>query len=103
MDKEKYISQEVESTFDSVNSIEKVQVSPFFKNKVLNKLYVKKEPEPLVISWFTPKYQLAALIFLFIFNTYALIQYNKQNYNDKITTFAQSYELTVSENESIFD
>jgi len=102
MDKEKHISQQVESTFESIESIEKVKVSPFFKDKVLNKLFIEKE-EKLIFAWFTPKYQFAALVFLFIFNTYALIQYNKQNYNNNVSTFAQSYELSTNENESIFN
>ena len=94
---------EIDKILETSSKISKVTISPFFKEKVLNRIFVEKEKETSILTWFTPRYQFAALIFLFVFNSYALIQYNKQNYNDKVTTFAQSYELTASENESIFE
>lgn len=94
---------EIDKILEVSSTISKVTISPFFKEKVLNRIFIEKEKETSIFPWFTPKYQFAALIFLFVFNSYALIQYNKQNYNDKVTSFAQTYELTVNENESIFD
>lgn len=96
--------ENIEKTLEMGLAISKVNVSPFFKGKVLNKIFEEKQEQlQTIFPWFTPKYQFAVLVCILVLNAYALIQYDKQNYNDNISTFAQAYELSSNEDTSIFN
>ena len=55
MMKKDQIANEVERIINSVDTIEQVNASPFFKDKVLNKLYEEKEPQVGLFAWFRQK------------------------------------------------
>lgn len=88
------IEEQIDSTIDA---IENVNVSPFFKEKTMQRLFVKKEEEQIVWSWFTPKLQLATLACIVILNVMAFSQLNTTTYHDNIDQFAESYGLTTQE------
>jgi hypothetical protein len=49
------------NTLDILDAIQEVQVSPFFKNKVLNRREQQKEVKESSFSWFSPQLQFASL------------------------------------------
>ena len=55
------IAEKVKSTFESIDHIQDIKTSPFFKDKTMRKLFDAKVAEDkIVFSWFTPKLQLAS-------------------------------------------
>ncbi len=97
------IQNKISKAFDTLDTIENVDLSPFFKNKVLQKIQ-----KPLVdrnlFTWFTPQLQLAVLAIIFIVNTTAVIYSfsNQEQNNSGIETFIQEYNLD-SNNSSILN
>lgn len=99
MNDKKTTLEKVDDLLDSVGAIEKVKVRPEFKQKVLDRL--ENQPSTVVefLPWFTPKYQIAAiLVFLFV-NLTALLYYNSTLQNEKVESLANSYGVSTSENE----
>ncbi|MGJ8745082.1 hypothetical protein [Polaribacter sp.] len=102
-----YINKEVETTFNALNTIEKVEVNHFFKHKVLQKMYAEKEEKQTVFSWFTPQLQLATLSVILLLNV-GTIFYAFHNSTDTssalsgIEAFAKDYALQ-SESNSILN
>ncbi|MDH7445561.1 hypothetical protein [Aquimarina sp. 2201CG14-23] len=94
------IQDQVTKTIEITNTISNVQPSPFLKEKVMNRLFKEKEEAPL-LGWFTPKYQFAALICIVMLNVYALVAYNTSIYEQRVSSFAQNYELST--NDSLFN
>lgn len=100
----KNIDKEVANTFDTLDSIEKVKVSPFFKDKTMQRLFEEKEETVTTgFGWFTPKLQLTTLICVLIINVVGLLQLSKTEYNTNISDFAKMYELEEKENTSLFN
>jgi len=62
-------SIEENNTLDILDEIQEVRVSPFFKNKVLNKIREQEEEKVPLFGWFSPQLQLAAVV-----NHYACYQ-----------------------------
>ncbi len=90
--KNKNISEQVDSTFEVLKFIEKTTVSPFFKQKVLDKLFLKEKD--VVKLWFTPKLQLAAIALVLFINAVSLVYvFNEYNTNT-IDNFAKEYSLS---------
>ncbi|WP_299436807.1 hypothetical protein [uncultured Aquimarina sp.] len=95
-----HIQNQVEQTIEITETISKVQPSPFLREKMMNRLFNEKE-EISIFSWFTPKYQLITLTCIVLLNVYVIAQYNKSNYDENVSNFAQNYELSI--NESLFN
>ncbi len=104
MNKKENKIAEIDRVFNSVDDIEKVKISPFFKSKVLRKLYEEKQERVQVLfPWFTPKVQLAALVVFVVLNVFVITQMNTDNYTSEVTTFAEAYELTPETDLTLFE
>ncbi|WP_397363158.1 hypothetical protein [Olleya sp. R77988] len=99
----KNIQQQIENTFDAMDSIQQVNVSPFFKDKTLQRMFSKKEETVSIWSWFTPQLQLATLVCVLAINVYAIRQIKNSSYNESISTFATDYGLSAESKSSTFN
>lgn len=94
------------NTLDILDSIEEVKVSPFFKNKVLNRIEQEKEVIQPSLHWFNPQLQFASLALLICINA-ATIYYSFTNTETSqeeisgIESFVQEYQLDSDNNISI--
>ncbi|MFK7750715.1 MAG: hypothetical protein AB8B65_20150 [Kordia sp.] len=94
MKRPKDINQKIEATFDVLNTIDEVSVSPFFKDKTMQRLFSEKEETVSAgFSWFTPKIQLVTLVCVLIINVFGVYQMTKTEYDTNISDFATMYEL----------
>jgi hypothetical protein len=99
MENNKDIQSKIDSALNSMDVTEKVNVSPFFKDKTMQCLFTEKEVESVVWSWFTPKLQLATLVCLVILNVFAFTQLDSSgasSYDENLNEFAETYGLTSS-------
>ncbi|AXG71842.1 hypothetical protein KORDIASMS9_04100 [Kordia sp. SMS9] len=104
MNKPKDINQKIDATFDVLNTIDAVNVSPFFKDKTMQRLFSEKEETVATgFSWFTPQLQLATLVCVLLINVFGIYQMTKTEYNENISEFATMYELNEGENQSLFN
>jgi hypothetical protein len=92
--KNKNISEQVDNIFEVLNSIEKTSVSPFFKQKVLHKMFLKEEEKTVMKLWFTPKLQLAAIALVLLVNAISLFYVFNENNSTTIDNFAKEYSLS---------
>lgn len=100
----KDINEQIEATFDTLDSIKEVNVSPFFKDKTMQRLFAEKEETVSTGSgWFTPKLQLATLICVLIINVVGFIQLTKTEYNTNVSEFANTYGLSQEEQPSLLN
>ncbi|MEM5539669.1 MULTISPECIES: hypothetical protein [unclassified Olleya] len=95
------IQDKIDSTLNALDTLNSVQVSPFFKDKTMQKMFAEKQVTSKSWSWFTPQLQLATLVCVVIVNVYAIRQINSTKYNDAISSFASDYGLN-SDSESSF-
>jgi len=104
METHKNIHEKVENTFQTIEAIEEVKVSPFFKERTLQRIFAEKE-EPVVWPWFTPKLQLATLVCFVVLNVFAFIQLESDTYESNVDDFAESYGLSTDNDSetSLFD
>ncbi len=96
MKNKEYINQEVTATFKVLDTIEEVKVNHFFKHKVLQQLNNKKEEKTSILTWFTPRIQLATLALVILLNTSAVyyVFYLKAQVSvDSFDIFGQEYSL----------
>jgi len=103
METNKDIQNKIDGTFSAMNSIETVNVSPFFKDKVMQRLFTEKEETATIWNWFLPKLQLATLACVVILNVIAFTQLQTTTYNDNISQFAKTYGLSVSDDASVLN
>jgi hypothetical protein len=97
MDTKKNIQNEVEAIINSGALIKASNVSPFFKDKTMQLLFTEKETkQSTLLSWFTPKVQLATLACVVILNVFAFTKIKETTYNDNVNQFAESYGLSTS-------
>lgn len=98
------ILNKVEDTLNTTSSIEEVKVSPFFKEKTMQRLFFNEQKETFVAwSWFTPKLQLAVFIGIIILNVMAFKGVeNTSNYNEELNEFAEAYGLFQDTNDISF-
>tara|TARA_R110001583_G_scaffold184266_2_gene343565 strand:+ start:993 stop:1304 length:312 start_codon:yes stop_codon:yes gene_type:complete len=99
----KDIQSKVQETFEALDVFQEVKVSPFFKDKTMQRLFSEKEDKQLGWLWFTPKLQLATLICVIALNVFAFTKFNTSDYEEKVTDFASSYGLTIESNTTIFN
>ncbi|GEM_PF-5649885 len=92
--KNKIISEQIENTFEVLSSIEKTTVSPFFKQRVLNKMFLKEEKSIVVKQWFTPSLQFEAIALVLLINAISLFYVFKENNSNTMDNFAKEYSLS---------
>tara|TARA_B100000795_G_C22772702_1_gene428595 strand:+ start:546 stop:860 length:315 start_codon:yes stop_codon:yes gene_type:complete len=98
------IAEKVKSTFESIDHIQDIKISPFFKDKTMRKLFdAEVEEEKILFSWFAPKLQLATLICIIILNSVAFIQLKSTTYDSNISNFAENYSLFTNSETSILN
>ncbi|WP_159019566.1 hypothetical protein [Algibacter sp. L3A6] len=106
MDINKDIQQKTYSTLQAVDGIETVNVSPFFKDKAMQRLFSEKEEVVMRSSWFTPKLQLATLACVVILNVLAFTQLDSSgtsSYDENLNEFAETYGLSSSSTTSFLN
>ncbi len=105
MKDKKKIQSQVDQTLDVSSQIKEVKVSPFFKEKVLRRLSETpaSDSQTIVLPWFRPAYQVAALICIIIVNGYLLLKYTESSYSEKLESFALTYGIDTGEEENYFD
>ncbi|AUP80791.1 hypothetical protein [Flavivirga eckloniae] len=104
METNKNIKHKIEDTLEAMDAIGAVKVSPFFKDKTMQRLFVEKEEESLIWSWFSPKLQLVTLVCVIVLNALAFTQLNSNKYESDISEFAEVFGLSSdSEEISLFD
>lgn len=103
MKEKRPVEAHIEKIIDMGFDISKPEAPPFFKDKVLNKLFDSEEAPQAVFSWFSPKYQIALLACVLILNSYALLQSSTNNtdYESGLSSFAEAYNITSKEDASI--
>lgn len=98
------IKDRVNRTLDSIDSIEAVKVSPFFKDKTMQRLFAKKEEKQALFGyWFTLKWQFASLVVIIALNVFVLSKYNMSSYEDEVDYFAQVYDLKTNTEDNLFN
>ena len=98
------MNKKINDVFDSVELIEEVKVSPFFKEKVMHQIRTASEDiQDATRSWFTPKLQLAALVCVVVLNVMAFSNLRETTYDESVSSFAESYGLSVSKESSLFN
>ena len=101
MDRDRNIQNKIDETLNVLERIEKVSVSPFFKDKTMNVLFAEKEEKQTGWSWFTTKMQLATLVCVVVLNVIAFTKLEQtSDYEDNISEFAESYGLSVSDDDT---
>ncbi|OEK07593.1 hypothetical protein A8C32_17505 [Flavivirga aquatica] len=103
MKNNKDIQDKIDMTFKSVDVIESVNVSPFFKDKTMQRLFTEKEEPQVVWSWFTPKLQFATLVCIIALNLIAFSKLQGATYDENINEFAESYGLSTSTEPILFN
>ncbi|NRD23978.1 hypothetical protein HNV10_12030 [Winogradskyella litoriviva] len=98
------MNKKINDVFDSVESIQEVKVSPFFKEKVMHQIRTASEDiQDTSWSWFTPKLQLATLVCVVVLNVLAFNNLKESTYDENVSSFAESYGLSVSTESSLFN
>ncbi|MDO5977741.1 hypothetical protein [Flavivirga spongiicola] len=103
MEINKNIKNKVDDTLNAMDGTEAVKISPFFKDRTMQKLFVEKGEEPLIWSWFSPRLQLAALVCVIVLNVLAFVQLNSNEYDNNINEFTETYGLSSGLDTSLFN
>lgn len=103
METDKNIQNKIDSTIETMDAIETVNISPFFKGKTMNRLFAEKEEPQSVWSWFTPKLQLATLVCVIVLNVVAFTKLQETTYDENVSEFAESYGLSTSTETSLLN
>ncbi|WP_338359433.1 hypothetical protein [Yeosuana marina] len=105
METNKNIQDKVNTTFDALDSIQEVNVSPFFKDKTMRVLFSEKKTDKYawLWAWFTPKLQFATLVCIILINVYTFFKMNKNDYEENVTAFAETYGLKTDNQISMFN
>jgi len=99
----KDIQNKIDSTFAVIESIGKVQASPFFKDKTMQLLFSEKEETDKIKLWFTPTWQLAVLVCLIALNIFVYKHFKSDVYKANISDFASSYGIIEANDTSMFN
>ena len=103
MDRKNTFDKDIQDTLNAMDAMAPVQVSPFFKDKTMNVLFAEKEEEQKAWSWFSPKLQLATLVCVIVLNVFAFTKLEANSYENDLSEFAETYGLSSSTEESIFN
>ena len=94
------ITNEADKMIDVLDEIQEVNVSPFFKNKVLHAIQSEKESKETYLSWFGPQLQLASLALILCLNLsviyYCFYEIETQQSPTDFESFVQDYNLDSS-------
>mgnify|MGYP000166491424 CR=1 FL=1 len=96
------IKDQIADTLSVIETINKVKVNSFFKDKTMNLLFEEKEMAQINWSWFTPRLQLATLICVLFVNAYVLFQLKASNYEEEVSKFAEVFQISSTNSDSIF-
>ncbi|MFD2824026.1 hypothetical protein ACFS5M_10110 [Lacinutrix iliipiscaria] len=103
MNTDNNIQNKIENTISTIDAIETVNVSPFFKEKTMQRLFLEKEEEKVAWSWFTPKLQFATLACIVVLNVVAIINKQETTYDENVSQFAESYGLSINTETSLLN
>ena len=105
MSKKENIQLKIDELIDSASSIDGVNTPPFFKDKVLNKLTHSSTEKSATdwLFWFSPKYQIAAMVLFVMLNLIALYNYSASNKEVELQNYAQTYGLSNTSQDSILN
>ncbi|MBU2950086.1 hypothetical protein KO493_05175 [Tamlana agarivorans] len=92
------IQDKINETLNAADAIKAVHVSPFFKDKTMQKLFAEKEERHVLTSWLTPSFQLAVLVGVVVLNIVVFTKMKTENYDENISDFAETYGLIISDN-----
>jgi ubiquinone biosynthesis protein Coq4 len=102
--KEYNINKNVIDALESIDQINEVKVSPFFKERTLNRLFTKPEIKVSFFDkYFSPQLQLAALVCVVLVNVYAINKISNDSYEAELSNFATNYGLEQSTETSLFN
>lgn len=105
MSDKKRIKDEVEKTMQSLNSVEKKEVSPFFFSKIQERLNSEAASPAMSDSVMIKVYSPLALslMLLLLVNTYTIlsIQLSTNNQRSDLDTFLNDYEMFMEGETSI--
>lgn len=90
------IDQIINEVLTAPASFNDVKISPQFKEKVIHKLFNEKK-DATVVSWFTPKLQVAAAVIVLLVNSIAITYIVKTNYSTNILNFSKTFNINNSE------
>lgn len=102
MNKQESIDKIVEETIESASTLNKVEISPFVKDKTLNRLY-ETDQEHSSQNWWSllmPQIQLAVLVVIIAVNVFALVKIKNEAYANEVSDFAESYGFSSDSNET---
>ncbi len=99
----KNIQHKIDHTLESINSIETVHVSPYFKDKTMRRMFAEKEDSAPIWYWFSPKLQLATLACIIALNIIAFKNMKENSYDKNINQFSETYGLSIENENSIFN
>lgn len=100
----KNIEDTNETAFDVLGTINEVTVSPFFKDKTMQRLFAETEETVATgFGWFSPKLQFATLVCIIIMNVFGVIQLTKSTYSENVSEFASAYQLSQESQSSLFN
>ncbi len=97
------IQKQVDETLDSMENMQEVKVSPFFKDKTMQHLFTDKEEKQVVWLWFTPKLQFATLVIVVVLNIFALSQLDSSVEVETVSDFEKAYDLSSDEELLVFN
>lgn len=101
MDTDRNIQNKINATFDAIDSMETVNVSPFFKDKTMTVLFAEKDVKKTDWNWFTPKLQLATLVCVVILNVIAFTKLEAAStYDENVSEFAEFFGLSTSDEDT---
>ena len=103
METNKNIQHKIERTLEAMDTIETVNVSPFFKGKTMNRLFAEKEEQQTIWSWFTPNLQLATLVCISVLNIVAFTKLKETKYDENVSQFAETYGLSTNTTTSLLN
>ncbi|KJD33235.1 hypothetical protein PW52_14405 [Tamlana sedimentorum] len=93
------MEDKVTKTLNAVTKIEQVKVSPFFKDKTMQKLFAEKAnaQESVKLTWFSPKFQLATLVVVISVNIWAFSKITLESvYQNNVNEFAETFGFSDS-------
>lgn len=89
------LQDKINDTINSVDTINDVNVSPFFKDKTMQRLFSEKKEVSSLWNWFIPQLQLATLVCVLLVNIYVIKQMKSAEYEESISNFASEYGMTI--------
>ncbi len=104
MKRKNTLEEQIDHILEVGKTIDPIKASPFFKEKMMNRLFEEKiKEEKLNFEWFTPKLQLVSLVCIIVLNIAAFTNLNSTSYEESISEFVETYGLVITEETSLFN